>query len=70
MQFTLSWETHNHSRKVKTTINTFDYSQATGLISVGGVEGKLLVFDPSAKILTSHCQAHSGDIMDLHFYDE
>lgn len=46
-----------------------DYSEKTGLIAVGGVEGKILVFDPSAKILSSHAKAHNADIMSLYFYD-
>jgi len=33
------------------------------------VEGKILVFDPSAKILSSHAKEHSAEILDLHFYD-
>lgn len=53
MEFKPQWETHNHKRKEKTTITAFDYSQEIGFIAVGGVEGKLLMFDPSAKILTA-----------------
>jgi hypothetical protein len=37
---------------------------------VGGVEGKILIFDPSAKILTAHAHAHSADIMDLYYFDK
>lgn len=64
------WETQNSCRKEKSTITTFDYSQQTGFIAVGGVEGKLLVFDPSARILTAHAKAHNNDIMDVYFYDK
>lgn len=53
IEFKLMWETSNYQRKEKVTISTFDYSQASGLIAVGGVEGKILMFDPSAKILTT-----------------
>ena len=69
MEFKLVWETHNGLRKEKTTISTFDYSQATGFIAVGGVEGKLLLLDPSAKILTSWTSAHPCEILDLYFFD-
>ncbi len=48
MEFKLVWETHNYNRKEKTTITTFDFSEHTGFIVVGGVEGKILMFDPSA----------------------
>lgn len=59
MEFKILWETSNYNRKEKTTITTFDYSELTGLIAVGGVEGKILMFDPSAQILTaSHATAH------------
>ena len=70
MDFQLMWETNNVLRKIKTTITTFDYSVSTGFIAVGGVEGKLLLFDPSAKILISHAQAHKCDIMSIFFYDK
>ena len=53
MEFKLQWETGNFMRKEKSTISTFDYSKTAGLVAVGGVEGKLLVFDPSARILTT-----------------
>jgi hypothetical protein len=53
MEFKIMWETTNSNRKEKITINTFDYSVKSGLIACGGVEGKIAVFDPSAKILTS-----------------
>jgi WD40 repeat protein len=51
MEFKLIWETVNGppERKDKLTITTFDYSQNAGLIAVGGVEGKIAVFDPSAR---------------------
>ena len=70
MEFKLLWETTNQTRKEKTTISCFSYSKRAGLIAVGGVEGKLLLFDPSAKILTSWAQAHTCEIMDLYFYDK
>lgn len=53
MEFKIVWETTNINRKDKITINTFDYSIKSGLIAAGGVEGKIAMFDPSAKILTS-----------------
>ena len=69
MEFKLTWSTDNQSRKEKSTIATFDFSQKAGLIAVGGAEGKILVFDPSAKILSTHTKAHVSDIIDLYFYD-
>ena len=70
MEFKLVWETTNSSRKEKTTIATFDFSQKAGFIAVGGAEGKILVFDPSAKMLSLHTKAHSTDIMDLYYFDK
>lgn len=72
MEFKLLWETANTSqRKEKITITTFDYSQKAGLIAVGGVDGKIAVFDPSAKILTAQTKAHEGsEVMDVYFYDK
>lgn len=55
MEFKIIWETTNNqniNRKEKITITAFDYSTRSGLIAVGGVEGKIAMFDPSAKILT------------------
>jgi hypothetical protein len=40
------------------------------LIAVGGVEGKIAIFDPSARILTAKTKAHDAEIMDLYFYDK
>lgn len=37
---------------------------------MGGVEGKILLFDPSAKILSTYSKAHNADIIDLYFYDK
>lgn len=72
MEFKLIWETVNGppERKDKITITTFDYSQSAGLIAVGGVEGKIAVFDPSAKILTATSKKHESEIMDIYFYDK
>jgi hypothetical protein len=70
MEYKIVWESTNSNRKEKVTINTFDYSPKSGLIAVGGVEGKLAVFDPSAKILTAHAKGHDSEIMDLYFYDK
>lgn len=54
MEFKIVWETtnQNSNRKENITITTFDYSSSAGLIAVGGVEGRIALFDPSAKILT------------------
>jgi len=46
------------------------YSPRTGFIAVGGAEGKILLFDSSAKILSAHAQAHNTELLDLYFYDE
>jgi WD40 repeat protein len=72
MEFKLSWETVNGppERKEKLTITTFDYSTKAGLIAVGGVEGKIALFDPSAKILTATAKKHETEIMDIYFYDK
>lgn len=70
MEFKIVWESTNLSRKEKITINTFDYSSKSGLIAVGGIEGKIAVFDPSAKILTAQTKGHDAEIMDLYFYDK
>lgn len=37
---------------------------------MGGVEGKLALFDPSAKILTQQTKAHDSEVMDVYFYDK
>ena len=64
------WESTNVTRrKEKTTILTFDYSKKAGLIACGGVEGQLLVLDPSAKLLTAQLQAHTSEILSIFFYD-
>lgn len=52
------------------TITTFDYSGYAGVIAVGGVEGRIALFDPSAKILTQTKKAHDAEIMDVYFYDK
>lgn len=73
MEFKLIWESVNGGapeRKDKLTITTFDYSEVTGLIAVGGVEGQLALFDPSAKILTARAKKHESEIMDVYFYDK
>eukprot|EP00347_Sterkiella_histriomuscorum_P020047 403339298 len=71
MEFKLLWETHNYIRKEKTTITTFDFSQYTGFIACGGVEGKLLLFDPSARILSQSApKAHNSEIISVYFYDK
>jgi WD40 repeat protein len=72
MEFKLIWETVNGApeRKDKLTITTFDYSQVAGLIAVGGVEGQIALFDPSAKILTATAKKHESEIMDIYFYDK
>ena len=53
MEFKLLWESTSVNMKEKITITTFDFSSKAGLIAVGGVEGKIAVFDPSAKVLTA-----------------
>lgn len=72
MEFKMLWETANTAqRKEKITITTFDYSQKAGLIAVGGVDGRIAIFDPSAKILTAQTKAHEGsEVMDVYFYDK
>lgn len=70
MEFKILWETTNQNRKEDITITTFDYSAKAGLIAVGGVEGKIAVFDPSAKILTAQNKAHDSEVMDMYFYDK
>jgi hypothetical protein len=40
------------------------------MIAVGGVEGKLVQFDPSAKLVTGETSAHNTDIIEIYFYDE
>lgn len=69
MEFKPVWSTSNSTWKIKTTISSMDYSEKTGLIAVGGAEGMILVFDPSAKILSSHTKGHNSNIMDLYFFD-
>jgi WD40 repeat protein len=70
MEFKMLWETTNVNRKEKITITTFDYSLKAGLIAVGGVEGKIAVFDPSAKILTAQAKGHESEVMDVYFFDK
>jgi hypothetical protein len=70
MEFKIMWETNNNNRKEKLTITTFDYSQRSGLIAVGGVESRIVVLDPSDKILTALAKKHDSEIMDLYFYDK
>jgi len=70
LEFKIDWQTSNNHRKVKSTISTFDYSKLTGMIAVGGVEGRILVFDPSAKIMSTHSHEHDSEILDLYYYDK
>ena len=51
------------------TIASLDYSQKMRLIVTGGVEGRLVIIDPSAKIVTSHVKGHTSEILDVYFYD-
>ncbi len=39
------------------------------LIVTGGVEGRVVLIDPSAKIVTNHVKGHNTDILDVYFYD-
>ena len=52
-----------------TTISSLDYSRRIKLIATGGVEGRLVLIDPAAKIITNHVKAHNNEIIDLYFYD-
>ncbi len=70
MEFKLIWEVSNTQRKEKITISTFDYSPKAGLIAVGGVEGQIGLFDPSAKVLTATAKGHDCEIMDMYFFDK
>jgi hypothetical protein len=58
MDFKHDWTSENSTRKERTTISACDISKKTGLIAIGGVEGKLVVLDPSAKIVTGEAKAH------------
>lgn len=51
------------------TISSLDYSMRTKLIATGGVEGRLVLIDPGAKIITNHVKAHNSEILDTYFYD-
>ena len=70
MEFKMFWESTNAHRKENITITTFDYSSKAGLIAVGGVEGKIALFDPSAKILTAQAKGHEAEVMNVYFYDK
>lgn len=70
MEFKLLWDSTNAHRKEPLTITALDYSSKTGLIAVGGVEGRVAVFDPSAKVLTATAKAHDAEVMDVYFYDK
>jgi hypothetical protein len=78
MEFALSWQSTTEQRqqqipsmrKLETiTICALDYSKRTKLIATGGVEGRLVLIDPGAKIVTNHVKAHSKNILDVYFYD-
>lgn len=51
------------------TINALDYSKRLKLIATGGVEGRLIIVDPGAKIITKEVKAHNAEIIDVYFYD-
>jgi WD40 repeat protein len=72
IEFKLVWDSSTSAgpKKERLTVTTFDYSSKAGLIAVGGVDGKLGLYDPSAKILTQHAKAHQGEVMDVYFYDK
>lgn len=39
------------------------------MIATGGVEGRLVIIDPGAKIITNQAKAHNAEIIDVYFYD-
>jgi len=51
------------------TIASLDYSKSMKMLVTGGVEGRLVIIDPSAKIITNHKKAHNNEILDVYFYD-
>lgn len=51
------------------TISCLDYSLVMKLIVTGGVEGRIVVIDPSAKIVTNQVKGHQADILDVYFYE-
>ena len=57
MEFKLVWD-HNESHLTfleKSTITVCSYSPKMGFIAVGGVEGKIQMFDLSAKVKMAQC---------------
>ncbi len=53
MEFKLVWDYNpgNNSQVIeKTTITVSSYSHKLGFIAVGGVEGRIRMFDQSAKV--------------------
>lgn len=51
------------------TISCLDYSPVMKLIVTGGVEGRIVVIDPSASIVTNQMKGHQSDILDVYFYE-
>jgi WD40 repeat protein len=46
------------------------YSLKLGFICTGGVEGKLSLYDQSAKIRIAQTHKHAAEIIGLYFYDK
>jgi len=78
MVFDQSWvsstrkrqQAHPSMRSVEdVTIASMDFSKSLKLIATGGVEGRLVLIDPNARIITSHVKAHNTEILDVYFYD-
>ena len=71
MEFKLVWDHHKGNSEFveKTTIVQCSYSKALGFIATAGVEGKLHMYDASAKVLLAEKHKHHAEILGLFFYD-
>ena len=46
------------------------YTTKKGFIAVAGVEGKIQMFDLSAKVKVAQSDKHAAEVIGLYFYDE
>ena len=72
MEFKPSWCTSNNDRKgsSQSTISCLDYSINLKIVAIGGVEGRIVFIDPSAKTINGSLNAHTSEVMDIYFYDK
>jgi hypothetical protein len=72
MEFKLIWEMNENSHNIddKFTMTICAYSHKLAYICVGGIEGKLVLYDISAKIKITEVRKHYAEIVGIFFYDQ